>query len=115
MKTNKKLLAGNTTMLILKLLKEKDMYGYLIIEELAKKSNNTFALKAGTLYPLLHGLENDGMLNSYDENADSGRLRKYYRITEEGKKFLNKEKEEWNVYVSTINQVLEGGVKFGII
>lgn len=115
MNSNKKLLAGSTTMLILNLLEEKDMYGYLIIKELATKSDNTFELKAGTLYPLLHGLENDGMLNSYDEYADSGRVRKYYRITEEGKKFLNKEREEWNVYVSTINQVLEGGVKFGII
>ncbi len=115
MKTNKKLLAGSTTMLILNLLEEKDMYGYLIIEELATKSDNIFELKAGTLYPLLHGLENDGMLNSYDKNADSGRVRKYYSITEEGKKFLNEEKKEWDVYVSTINQVLEDGVKFGTV
>lgn len=115
MKVNKKLLMGSTTMLILKLLEEKDMYGYLMIEELAKRSDNTFSLKAGTLYPLLHGLENDGILNSYDESVDSARVRKYYSITKKGKNLLKEKREEWNVYVSTIDQVLEGGVKFGII
>ena len=54
---DKSLLTGSTTMLILKLLDETNMYGYQMIEELRKKSNNTFELKAGTLYPLLHILE----------------------------------------------------------
>lgn len=115
MKVSKKLLIGSTTMLILRLLEEKDMYGYLMIEELEKKSDNTFSLKAGTLYPLLHGLEEDGMVTSYDESVDSARVRKYYSITKRGRNLLKEKKEEWNVYVSTINQVLEGGVKFGII
>lgn len=115
MKVSKKLLTGSTTMLILKLLEEKDMYGYLMIEELDKRSDNTFSLKAGTLYPLLHGLEEDGMVTSYDESVDSARVRKYYSITKKGKSLLKEKKEEWNVYVSTINQVLEGGVKFGTI
>lgn len=115
MKVSKKLLRGSTTMLVLKLLEERDMYGYLIIEELAKKSNDTFDLKAGTLYPILHGLENDGMLESYEENPDNSRVRKYYSITKKGKKLLKEEEEEWNVYVSTINQVLEGGARLAII
>lgn len=115
MKVSKKLLRGSTTMLVLKLLEERDMYGYLIIEELAKKSNDTFDLKAGTLYPILHGLENDGMLESYEDNPDNSRVRKYYSITKKGKKLLKEEEEEWNVYVSTINQVLEGGARLAII
>jgi transcriptional regulator, PadR family len=57
MAIDKSLLTGSTTMLILRLLEEADMYGYQMIEELSKKSNNVFALKAGTLYPLLHNLE----------------------------------------------------------
>lgn len=48
---------GNTSVLILKLLEEKDMYGYEMIETLAARSDDTFRLKAGTLYPILHGLE----------------------------------------------------------
>ncbi|MBU5256593.1 PadR family transcriptional regulator [Tissierella praeacuta] len=115
MAINKNLITGSTTMLILKLLEDKDMYGYLMIEELAKRSDNTFSLKAGTLYPLLHNLELDGMVNSYDEKADSGRIRKYYSITKKGKKMLKEKKEEWNTYASAINQVLQGGASFGTI
>jgi PadR family transcriptional regulator PadR len=115
MAINKNLITGSTTMLLLKLLEDKDMYGYLMIEELAKRSDNTFSLKAGTLYPLLHNLELDGMVNSYDEKADSGRIRKYYSITKKGKKMLKEKKEEWNTYASAINQVLQGGASFGTI
>ncbi len=57
MAIDKSLLTGSTTMLILKLLEEADMYGYQMIEELTQKSKNVFALKAGTLYPLLHSKE----------------------------------------------------------
>lgn len=102
--------SGNTTMLVLKLLEAKDMYGYQIIEELTNKSENVFRLKTGTLYPLLHGLENDGMVSSYDENADSQRVRKYYQLTKKGKKLLSKKQEEWNEYLQAVDRVMEGGI-----
>ena len=114
MTINKSLITGSTTMLILKLLEDKDMYGYLMIEELKKKSDNTFDLKAGTLYPLLHGLEEQGMLLSYEESADSKRIRKYYSITKKGKQMLLEKQSEWNTYTSAINQVLQGGASFAI-
>lgn len=109
---NKSLLTGSTTLLILKLLDDKDMYGYQMIEELTKRSDNTFSLKAGTLYPLLHSLEEQGIVISYDENVDSARIRKYYRITKKGKKMLNEKKEEWEAYSSAVNRVLKGGTNF---
>ncbi len=115
MSINKSLLTGSTTMLILKLLEEQDMYGYQMIEELAKKSNNTFSLKAGTLYPLLHTLEQQMMISSYEENADSARVRKYYSITNKGKGLLAEKKEEWETYTTAVNQVLQGGVSFARI
>lgn len=59
MAIDKSLISGNTDMLILKLLEKQDMYGYQMIEELAKQSDHTFELKAGTLYPLLHLLEQE--------------------------------------------------------
>lgn len=108
MAIDKSLLAGSTTMLILKLLDEKDMYGYQMIEELARKSNNTFELKAGTLYPLLHTLEQKDMVLAYDENADNARVRKYYSITRNGRKLLKKKKEEWKEYTSAVNGFLGG-------
>ena len=57
MTIEKSLTSGSMTMLLLKLLSEKDMYGYEMIDTLRKRSQNVFELKAGTLYPLLHGLE----------------------------------------------------------
>ena len=53
MKVNKNMVSGNTAMLILKLISEKDMYGYEMIDTLSKRSDNVFELKVGTLYPCL--------------------------------------------------------------
>lgn len=115
MAIDKSLISGSTTMLILKLLEKKDMYGYQMIEELHRQSNETFTLKAGTLYPILHGLEQGGMVEAYDANAESGRVRKYYHITKKGKKMLSEKEEEWNQYTNAVKNVLNGGVNFGVL
>lgn len=108
MKIDKSLMTGSTTMLILKLLENTDMYGYQMIEELEKRSQNIFTLKAGTLYPLLHTLEQQNMIESYDTKTDSPRPRKYYRLTKDGRKMLDEKKAEWKAYSSAVNQVLGG-------
>ena len=105
---DKSLLAGNTGMLILKLLEEKDRYGYQMIEELSQRSNNVFELKAGTLYPLLHTLEQKGLVFSYDETAENAKVRKYYSITKKGRGHLKEKKEEWKVFTSAVNDILGG-------
>ena len=110
MALDKTLLSGSSATLILKLLEKCDMYGYQIIEELACRSNNTFQLKAGTLYPLLHGLEKKGLLESYEQHADSARIRKYYHLTPRGKKFLKEKTEEWKEYSTAVSKILEGGL-----
>lgn len=112
MAIDKSLLSGSTTLLLLKLLDGSDMYGYQMIEELSKQSNDTFSLKAGTLYPLLHSLEQQGMIDSYDDNADSARVRKYYHLTKKGKGLLEHKTNEWKSYVCAVNQVLEGGATY---
>lgn len=112
MAVDKSLISGSTTMLLLKLLSEKDMYGYEMISTLEEKSKNVFTLKAGTLYPLLHSLESKGLLTSYDKKA-AGKTRKYYSITKEGKKFLKSKKEEWKEYSEAVVNVL-GGAVYGI-
>jgi len=114
MATDKNQFSGNTTMLVLKLLESKDMYGYQIIEELSDKSENIFRLKTGTLYPLLHGLENDGMVTSYDENADNQRVRKYYQLTKKGKELLVKKQQEWSDYTGAVGRVMEGGTAYAL-
>ena len=105
MPVDKTLVSGSMSMLILKLLSEKDMYGYEMIDTLRKRSENVFELKAGTLYPLLHSLEDKNYLTSYEQEA-SGKVRKYYRITKEGNRFLEKKQAEWSEYAKAVTNVL---------
>jgi PadR family transcriptional regulator, regulatory protein PadR len=115
MAIDKTLLSGSTTLLILKLLEDKDMYGYQMIEELSKKSSNVFNLKAGTLYPILHELEKEDVVSSYDDNADSARVRKYYHLSNKGKKLLMDRQAEWTVYSKAVNKVLRGGGSYAAV
>ncbi|WZL71705.1 PadR family transcriptional regulator [Clostridiaceae bacterium 35-E11] len=108
MKINKELIKGSTTMLVLNLLSTSDMYGYQMIKELEKKSDNTFTLREGTLYPILHALENEGMVESYWEKTESARKRKYYRITKSGKKSLVEKQKDWQAYSNAVNKVIGG-------
>ena len=113
MAVDKSLISGSTALLILKLLSEKDMYGYEMIDTLAKRSETVFELKAGTLYPLLHTLVSQGHLTCYEEER-SGKVRKYYRITGEGRRFLARKEEEWREYSGAVAKVLGfGGVACG--
>lgn len=110
MKIDKELLKGSTVMIVLSILKEQNMYGYQIIKEVSQKSENVFNLNEGTLYPLLHNLEQKGYISSYwDEQT--AKKRKYYSITKQGNKFLKSKKEEWKIFSAGINNVL-GGVLF---
>ena len=106
MKIEKSLLSGNTPMLILSLLKSEDMYGYQMVEELARRSDDTFLLKEGTLYPLLHTLENNTLVRSYTRQTPSGRERKYYTLTEEGIRQLEYKEREWQLFSEKVNAVL---------
>ena len=76
MTVDKSLLAGSTTMLVLKLLDGQDMYGYQMIEELSRRSERAFALKTGTLYPLLHSLEEKELIRSYEKDEGAARPRR---------------------------------------
>lgn len=109
MAIDKSLQTGSTTMLLLKLLEEEDLYGYQMIERLQQRSNNVFALKAGTLYPLLHSLEEQELVTAYEQTAETGRKRKYYSLTKAGRNMLAAKEQEWNVFSGAINQVLQGG------
>ena len=99
--------SGNSAMLILKLLSEKDMYGYEMIETLANRSNNVFEMKVGTLYPILHSMVQSGYLTVYSEEAN-GKLRKYYHLTEKGQKYLEKGIKEWKLYTDTVYGLIGG-------
>lgn len=109
MPIDKSLVSGSTAMLLLKLLSEKDLYGYEMIEVLRERSKNVFELKAGTLYPLLHQLEEKNLLTAYEREV-GGKTRKYYGITKEGRKALAQRQKEWNEYAQAVVDVLAMGV-----
>ena len=109
MKFDKGLMAGSGTMLVLSLLEKSDMYGYQMIEELSRRSSDLFQMKEGTLYPILHALEKDKCLSSYQQEAPTGRVRKYYRITRRGKQLLDGKRAEWAAFHQGVEQVLSGG------
>ncbi|CAM3650968.1 helix-turn-helix transcriptional regulator [Cohnella lubricantis] len=109
MKVGKELLKGSTVILVLTLLDRKDMYGYEMVRELEQRSGGILNLKEGTLYPILHSLESDGLVEAYWDEQGS-RPRKYYRITGKGKKQLEERKQEWSLFSGAVNRVLgEGG------
>ena len=106
---DKSLLAGSTALLLMKLLQQEDMYGYQMIEELRRRSDHTFDLKAGTLYPLLHTLEQQGFVGAWEERGEAGRPRRYYRLTKAGRSQLEKKEAEWRQFSGAVNRVLNGG------
>ena len=112
MAVDKSLQAGSLSMMLLKLVAEEDRYGYQMIEALRMRSDDTFVLKAGTLYPLLRGLEEKGYLVSYEQEAENGRMRKYYSITLEGQKQLEAKTTEWKAFSKAVERVMNGGASY---
>ena len=105
----KKQSIDHTKLLVLSLLAGEDMYGYQMIVELGRRSNRTFEMKEGTLYPVLHGLERDGAVEAYQQEAPTGRQRKYYRLTRRGKTLLDEKRAEWAAFHKGVEDVLSGG------
>ena len=97
---------GHINTIILRTLYDGDKYGYEMVDELARRSDHTFELKEGTLYPLLHALEKNKCVESYVMVAPNGRERKYYRITEEGTRYLKEKAHEWQLFSQKVNTVL---------
>lgn len=107
MKISKELLKGSTAIMILKTISEEDSYGYQIVQRIASKSKEVFKLNEGTLYPLLHTMEKEGWVESFRKSGESGRDRKYYRITSTGKLKLAAQIQEWELFANAVNWVLK--------
>lgn len=112
MGTNFNFIKSDIRTLLLKLLSERDMYGYQLIQTLKERSNNFISLKDGCVYPILHSLEKSNLINSYWVESQNGRKQKYYSLNENGKKILAKEEKELKKYISYVSSIL-GGVWFG--
>ncbi|MBU9720915.1 MULTISPECIES: PadR family transcriptional regulator [Bacillaceae] len=103
---NRELVKGSTSLLLLQLLTEKDMYGYEIVKVMEKRSENALQVKEGTLYPALHKLEKQELIESYWSKQPKGPSRKYYKITENGTAILEQKTKEWKNFVTAIDKVI---------
>ncbi len=106
MDIKKELTKGSSAMLVLSVLENEELYGYMIIKRISERSENAFNFKEGTLYPILHNFEAHGYVKSYTVQTD-GRMRKYYKITDKGVKTLNEAREEWNAYTAAVKKVID--------
>jgi PadR family transcriptional regulator, regulatory protein PadR len=98
---------GSLQLLILHALSRDASYGYQIAKEIKTKSGDVLDFQEGTLYPTLHKLEKERLIEAYVAEVD-GRQRRYYRLTEAGERALNEERREWESYVQAVSAVLKG-------
>lgn len=99
------ILKGTLEACILQLIKNKDMYGYEITEQLSNYGLDIVA--QGTIYPLLMKLEKENLVTSYLKESNFGPPRKYYSITEEGNKYIVNFKDVWKNISTTITEILK--------
>ncbi len=102
---SKDLTAASSSALLLSILAAGDSYGYRILQSVRELSGEKITWSDGMLYPVLHRLESRRFISSYWVGAPSGRRRKYYRITDRGRKALAAEREQWKVVDGTLKKL----------
>ena len=95
MKIETQLMRGAAPLAVLRLLEGGEKYGYEMIELLERRTDGVLAMGQSTLYPLLYNLEAKGLIVARAATAESGRPRKYYRLTAKGKRQLAKSRKQW--------------------
>src|SRR3954452_15961890 len=105
MEINKDLIAASSTPVVLAILLEADSYGYDILQRVRGLSGGYMPWTDGMLYPVLHRLERLGHVEARWEIAESGRRRKYYRITPQGRAQLAEEHRQWQAVDSTLRGI----------
>lgn len=103
MKIERELLRGAGPIAVLSLLSRREMYGYELVESLAKQTGGVLAMGQSTLYPLLYNLEAKELIASEWREANSGRERRYYRLTPKGRKRLASDTKQWNALAGAMN------------
>lgn len=103
--TNPPFMSGVPELLLLRLLAQREMYGYELVKSIRLATGEQIALGEGVIYPVLHGLERDGALKAR-RKAVNGRTRVYYSVTAKGKRRLDRLQDEWQRIQSGINASL---------
>jgi PadR family transcriptional regulator PadR len=105
MEINKDLIAASSTPIVLAILAEGDSYGYAILQRVRELSGGRMEWTDGMLYPVLHRLERLGQVAARWEVAESGRRRKYYRITDRGRAQLAEDRRQWEAVDATLRGI----------
>jgi PadR family transcriptional regulator, regulatory protein PadR len=105
MNISKELVAASATPIVLAILQGSDSYGYAIIQKVREVSDDRLTWTDGMLYPVLHRLEEAGFVVSRWESAETGRQRKYYRLTESGAAELERLREQWSVVHNALERL----------
>lgn len=102
---SRELLKGAADTLVLSTFAEGEKYGYQVVKELERRSEGFFRLKEGTLYPILHRLEHQGLLHARWETMPNGSERRYYALTAKGEASLSDKVSEWNSFAAAVSLV----------
>lgn len=106
----RELLRGNTPTLVLAVLRDAPLHGYAIAREINRRSGKALQFRQGTLYPALHALERDGLIDGDWEIEGGERPRKVYRITEAGLGELTRRTQAWGQFSEAVNSVIGGAL-----
>ncbi len=103
-------LKGSLPLLVLHVLAQEANHGYGIAKRIKDGSRGVLDYKEGTLYPTLHRMEKQGMIEAYQQE-DSGRMRRFYRLTSKGRGVLDDERAAWSRYSDAVNLILNTAEK----
>ena len=108
MRIERELMRGAGPVAVLKLLERREMYGYELVEALARRSEGVLAMGQSTLYPLLYNLEAKGLIESSWQPGQGQRERKYYRLTAKGRRRLAHDQKQWDTLVNAVATIFSG-------
>src|SRR5581483_10139503 len=107
MSMDTELLKGTLSLLILSLLSRKAMYGYEIAATVHRETDGAFTWREGSLYPNLHKMQADGLIDGQWEEKETGRKRRYYQITKKGRAALAEKEQSWATICQAVGRILE--------
>ncbi|MBI4328576.1 MAG: helix-turn-helix transcriptional regulator [Chloroflexi bacterium] len=107
MEFERELLKGSTETLLLSLLTHEPMYGYQLLREMERRSRGYFHFKEGTLYPALHRLERENLIEALWMSAPAGQSRRYYTITGQGRRALARRTSVWSSFANAVTMVMQ--------
>ncbi|GGH88471.1 DNA-binding PadR family transcriptional regulator [Pullulanibacillus pueri] len=105
---DREIMKGSIDILLLVIISKKEMYGYEMVKELKALSNDLYQMGEGTLYPALKRLERKSLITSFWVDSENGKRRKYYRITDEGRRECDRKVQDWQSVNQLILRSMEG-------